>query len=49
MEQMKEELGQRQKVELGLDLVGWHWEIFDGNELAPSLATLETRGVEVLA
>jgi hypothetical protein len=47
MEQMKEELGQRQKVEL--EEVKGQLVFCEGKELAPSLATLGTHDVEILA
>ncbi len=46
MEQMKEELGQMEKVEL--EVVKGQLVYCEGNELAPSLATLGTRDVEIL-
>jgi hypothetical protein len=47
MEQMKEELGQRQKVEL--EVVEGQSVFCEGKELAPLLATLGTRNVEIRA
>ncbi len=47
MEQMKEELGQRQKVEL--EEVKGQLVFCEGKELAPSLAILGTHDVEILA
>ena len=47
MEQMKEELGQRQKVEL--EVVNGQLVFCEGKELAPSLAALGTSNVEILA
>ncbi len=47
MKQMKEELGQRQKVEL--EVVEGQLVFCAGKELAPSSATLGTRDVEILA
>jgi hypothetical protein len=47
MEQMKEKLEQRQKVEL--EVVEGQLVFCEGKELAPSLATLGTREVEILA
>ena len=47
MEQVKEELGQRQKVEV--EVVEGQLVFCEGKELAPLLATLGTRDLEILA